>query len=412
VDRLIALVLLRWRLEVRSVLGTRSRLLALVVAVPGLLFMSVAAAFAGYSLLGLLERSRPGLVLPVVSLAAVLFGLSWTLSPLFSGVAATETHDFGRLMHYPVPLPALLASSLLANLLQPFVLALVPPVVALSLALAGPGPAAFAAALGLLATLALCLAVGQAAALVAHAVSRHRRWHDRLLFAGIALGVGVSLLPLLVLSLGPRFTRALLALLEADVFVLVPFSWGARAAVHAGRGEILLGAAWLLGSLLATLAVLGVSSALAQRLYRGELDLGESSRRAARRSRFPFPGPIGALLEKDLAVTWRDPRLKALMFTGLLGPMLILVALWQGTGAGAGVGVLLALASFAGIGVMGSNAFGLERQGLALLFSFPVDRRRSWWRRTWGRWRCACPHSSWWCWRRCSRSAPGWFPPC
>jgi hypothetical protein len=32
------------------------------------------------------------------------------------------------------------------------------------------------------------------------------------------------------------------------------------------------------------------------------------------------------------------------------------------------------LASFAGLGVLGANVFGSERQGVALLFGFPVDR--------------------------------------
>ena len=44
-DRLIALVLLRFRLDVRAVLGARSRIVALFVAVPALAFVSLAAAF-------------------------------------------------------------------------------------------------------------------------------------------------------------------------------------------------------------------------------------------------------------------------------------------------------------------------------------------------------------------------------
>jgi ABC-2 type transport system permease protein len=360
---------------VRSVVGARSRLVALLFAVPVLASISLVGAVGIYSIAVTLEQRHADLVLPALSAGAAIFGLSWALSPLYAGIAATETHDFGRLMHYPVPLVSLLASSLFANMLQPLVLAQLLPLAALALGLAGPGPAAFASALGLLSALALCLAVGQAAALAMHAVSRHRRWHDRLMFAGIGLGLAVSLLPLLLLSSGGRSARLfLLALLERDFFVLVPFSWGVRAAVHAARGELAPGAAWLAGSVLATVAVLGLSGALAQRLYRGELDLGESNRRASRGSRVHLPGAVGSLLEKDLLVTWRDPRLKALMFTGVLGPTLVLVALFQGVAGRVSVGLLLGLASFAGLGVLGSNAFGLERQGIALLFSFPVDR--------------------------------------
>ena len=74
-------------------------------------------------------------------------------------------------------------------------------------------------------------------------------------------------------------------LLERDVFGLVPFSWGARAAVHAGRGEILAYLVWAGASALALAAVVGVSVALAERLYRGELDVGEAGPRASSRAR-------------------------------------------------------------------------------------------------------------------------------
>ncbi|HXY39496.1 MAG TPA: hypothetical protein VEQ10_07495, partial [Vicinamibacteria bacterium] len=81
------------------------------------------------------------------------------------------------------------------------------------------------------------------------------------------------------------------------------------------------------------------------------------------------------LLEKDLLVTWRDPRLKVLVFSGLVGPALVLLAVWRGTSAQVPAGVLFSLASIAGLGVLGANLFGVERQALPLLFSFPVERQ-------------------------------------
>jgi hypothetical protein len=89
-----------------------------------------------------------------------------------------------------------------------------------------------------------------------------------------------------------------------------------------------------------------------------------------------MPGPLGALLEKDLRMTWRDPALKATLFMGLVGPLLFLVFLSQARArGGAGTGFLL-LATFVGISAFGSNAFGLERRGIALLLGFPVERWR------------------------------------
>jgi hypothetical protein len=125
---------------------------------------------------------------------------------------------------------------------------------------------------------------------------------------------------------------------------------------------------------LATGGVVSLSAGLARRLYRGELDLGEASVTRWRPAAMPLPGPLGALLEKDLRATWRDPRLKTLIFSGMIGPLVVLLVLWQGSSGRLPPGLLVFLASFMGLGVLGANVFALERQGLALLFGFPVPR--------------------------------------
>jgi ABC-2 type transport system permease protein len=375
VDRLRALVALRWRLEARGLSGSRGRMAAVLIAVPALGVFSLAAAFVAFSVVRVVERAQPELVLPALSAVATLFGLTWALSPLLAGVSATETHDLGRLLSYPVPLPTLVASSLLANLLQPIVLAQLPPLVALSLALGGAGARGLVALVGLVLGLALVLATGQTVGMALHAISRNRRWHDRALFAGIGLGVAFSLLPILLLSRGGSQARRLgLILLERDVFALAPFAWGARAAVHAGRGEALPFLGWAGATTLALTAAVGVSVALAQRLYRGELDVGEAAAGGAARARMRLPGVVGALVEKDLRVAWRDPRARALVFTGMIGPLVLLLVLWQGSAGPLRPSLLLAIASFSGLGALGANAFALERQGLGLLLGFPADR--------------------------------------
>lgn len=371
-DLLIALVGLRFRLEARAIAGSRGRKLGLVVALPALALFSAASALGAFALVRLVARADPGLLLPALSGVATLFGLSWVLSPLLAGIAATETHDLSRLMPYPVPLATLVASSLVANLLQPMVLAQLPPLLALALALGGPRwPLAF---VGLGLGLLLVIAAGQAVGIALHALSRNRRVHDRVLFAGIGVGVLLSLAPILVLSRGGSAARRLLMmLLERDVFVLSPFAWSARAAVHAGRGDALGFLAWSAASAVALLAAVGLSTAIAGRLYRGELDTGEAAVRGAR-ARIRLPGVVGALVEKDLRVSWRDPRLKAVTLSGVVGPLLLLFLLGQGSSSGIGPVQLLLVASIAGLGSVGSNALALERQGLGLLFGFPVDR--------------------------------------
>jgi ABC-2 type transport system permease protein len=375
VDRLIALVALRWRLAARLAFASRARLLGSLLAVPLLVLVSVTFASAAFFVVRLLESQKPEALVSVLSAAASVAGLLWALSPLLAGVSATETHDLGKLLHYPVPLGSLVASSLLANLLQPTVLVPLPALVATALALAGSGPGWPAALLGLLLTLALFVAVGQVIGLFLHALSRHRKWHDRMLFLGIGLGMALSFLPLLLMGRGASWSRGWLgAVLARDVFALVPFSWGARAAVYAGRGEPLAFLAWAGAAAMAVAAAAAVSIAIAQRLYRGELDLGEVKTTGHARARAPLPGLVGALVEKDLRVAWRDPRLKALLFSGVLAPLLLLVVFQHGLAPTARPGMILAFASFAGLGTLGANALALERQGLALLFSTPAPR--------------------------------------
>jgi ABC-2 type transport system permease protein len=256
------------------------------------------------------------------------------------------------------------------------VLALIPPLLLLGLALAGPSPVMLPALLGLALTLALVVASGQLVGVALHALSRNRHLHDRVLFAGLVLGLLLSFLPLVLMSgAGAAIGRVVRELLARDVFALSPYAWGVRAAVHAGRGEADAFLGWAGAAAMGVGAALALSTALLQRMYRGELNVGEApGKDGVLRSRVLLPGPVGALLEKDLRMVWRDPRQKAVVLTGLLALLVLLVVVWQGSAGHPRPGLLLVLASFAGLSTLGSNAFALERRGLALLLGFPVDR--------------------------------------
>jgi ABC-2 type transport system permease protein len=375
VDRLIALVGMRFKLDLRTVLGSRARVAGLVVAVPGLLLVSALQAFLAFTGIRFLEARAPELLLPALSAVATIAGVFWVLSPLLAGVAFAEAHDLTRLLHFPVPLPVLVLSSLAANLLQPTVLGQAPLALVLAISLARH-PARIPACL-LLVGLALLffLAAAQITGLLLHAVARNRRLHDRLLFVGLGIGFLISLLPLLLLTGGAGSLGFLFAwVVDHDVFVLSPFAWGVRAAAHAGRGEASEALSFAAATLASLLAAVALSAGLVGRIYRGELDLGTGSSRAGGASAsMRLPGALGALLEKDFRMIWRDPRLKAVLFTGLAGPLLLLL-FWKGTGGAIGSRVLLLMASFAGLSTLGSNSFALEGRGLGLLLSFPVER--------------------------------------
>lgn len=376
-DRLIALITLRWRMDLRAVLGARERLLGLALALPGLLLFSGAASVVTYFGVRVLEARQPELVLPVLSALGTLLGLLWALSPLLAGVAFSETHDLTRLVHFPIPFPALVVSSLIANLMQPMVLAELPVVLVLSVALARDLRLLPLCLVGVGLGFLFVLAAAQVAGLLLHGLSRNRRLQDRALFVGLGLGFLLSLAPLVFIAGGGRALRPLGRwITHTDIFSLSPFAWGLRAAVHAGRGEATAFFFFVGAGTAAVLGAVTLSAALVGRIYRGELSLGRAPVRATAPSRMLLPGRLGALVEKDLRVMWRDPRLKAVLFTGLVGPLVLLLFVWQGTTGGTPASLLLVLATFTGISTFGSNAFALERRGLILLMGFPVERWR------------------------------------
>jgi ABC-2 type transport system permease protein len=361
------------RLELRQLLGQRTQGLGLLLVLPFLLFGTAAVSALAFFGIRALARTDPGLLLPLLSAAATAVGLLWALSPLLSGLALAEAHDLSRLLFFPIPFPTLLASSLVANLLEPATLLKLPVVVAACVALGGPSVSRpLVLILGLLAFV-LTLAVAQTVGLVLHALHRNRRLHDRALFVGLALGFFLSLLPFLLLYGGRTFRGALRAVIALDVFVLSPWAWPVRGAVHASRGELLAALLWAAAGGTALALVVGLNAAIARRLYEGELELGRPAARAGGGRPFRLPGEVGALFEKDLRLYWRDPRLKAMLFTSVMSPVILLL-LWRGAAGAPPTGFLVFLAAFSGLSALGGNAFALERRGLLLLLSFPVDR--------------------------------------
>jgi ABC-2 type transport system permease protein len=379
VDRLIALVTNRWRMDLRRLLGTRERALGLVLYVPGILIFSGLGSLVVFGALRGLERAAPELVLPVVSAAATGIGLFWAASPLLAGVALSEAADVSRLMHFPIPLPVLALSSLVANLAQPAGLAQLPLLASAAAGLSGGRAVPFLAALlGVSSTFVLILAAAQVAGLLLHGLSRHRRLHDLLLFVGLGAGLLLSLAPLLLLTGGPGSMAALLrAFSGADFFAASPYAWGVRAAIHAGRGEVIPGLAYGVLAVAAILGTMAAAAALVQSIERGPLAPGGGGAlRSKRSSSLGLPGAIGALVEKDLRLAWRDPGLRAVLVMGLAGPLLVVFFLSRGgPSSGSGTPALL-LASFVGLSTFGANALGMERRGISLLLAFPVERWR------------------------------------
>jgi hypothetical protein len=298
------------------------------------------------------------------------------LAPLMTGVALSESHDVSRLLHFPLPLSTLVAASIAGNLLQPAVLAGFPILASLSAALSHQAALFPLVFLGALLSQVFLLAAAQVSGLVLHGLSRRRRFQDAAIFLVIALGFVMSVAPALFLSGGARFLGGFVSRLAASgVVLLSPFGWGLRAAVHAGRGDLLAFGGWAAAQAAAIFAAAALSAVLIHRIHRGELELGRAGREAgSARSVMAFAGPIGAQIEKDLRIAWRNPATKATLFLSGVTPLFWVFVFTRMSGD-LTPGTLLALATLVGASAVG-NDFGQEGRGLALLLGFPVQRWR------------------------------------
>ena len=329
-------------------------------------------------------RARPRACCCPVALARSPppIGLFWVLSPVLTG---------RRPRRDPRPLAApassrsrlrrLVASSLLANLAQPLVLAKMPVVVGLALGLAGPP-----------ATLPFTLA-GRGAQLRLHpgggaavvGLLLHGPGAQPALPGPRAVPRPRARLRAQPRAPGPaaRRGRARCAVLERllldhDLFALSPFAWGVRAAVHAGRGEL---APSSLYAAAAARRDRGGARPL-RRHHRAHLSRragprpSRRPRRAAAARACASPGALGALVEKDLRVAWRDPALKATPVHGPAGPAPVPVLHDAGRGRPRAHRRARPRDRSSGSPSFGTNAFGLERRGIGLLMSFPFARWR------------------------------------
>ena len=84
-DRLTAIVLLRFKLEVRAMLQARERRVGLVLAVPVLLMIAGVGAMVAFAGVRSLVRADAAVVAPLLSAVATALGLFWILSPLLTG---------------------------------------------------------------------------------------------------------------------------------------------------------------------------------------------------------------------------------------------------------------------------------------------------------------------------------------
>jgi hypothetical protein len=373
-----------------------TRLLAAAIVavslIPGAIILAVLAFAGGRGLALANERALPLMIGARAVLALVTIVVA--ISPLlrFGGAASSTT----RLALLPVPRMLLFAGELVAQLTDPWILVLVPALVALpSGLLAGGAPAAagWAAAAGCL-VLATLAALGSAASLLGALLFRHRRLGE---MASVGLLIGITVLtyvPMLT-GRGALFSRSnetseqRVAIGRVFAFdpkihpwlAAAPWELYARAVERAvaPRGTTPLAPA--VGLALSVLVFGGCARLALSRLLDAPGDRRVRAKRGqAHTRRIPGLSPAASAIARTFFhLVTRSVRGRIVLFTAPL-PALLLAFIWRGTPMGfvdtaytgvlvlavSGILALMSLSAFL------TDQFAVDRAGLTLTFLAPI----------------------------------------
>jgi hypothetical protein len=360
VSRLLLLVSLSLRTRLRGIVSAGASSIFLVIG--GLFYAAVTCAMGAgaYFALSQSHGMRVDRVADLASLSVTLFGVFFLTRPLIlTNLAGASLQN---LLHLPIRRGELLAYSLVTGVVTPLLLESPVSIGAALGAASRPALVLLTLPLTILAHLTL-LSGAHAMSLFAVLIAR-RTWISDL---ARILAFSVFLLPSLVNTRGAgEFLRPLVGpLIEVS-----PLGWAARAAVHAGAGDLKTSLVLAALALLLLAAIAFASLTLLNRILAGE---GED--RVAKRNRPPrparvlLPGTLGALIETQLRTQLRTPAARMALFFPTFMMGFFAFTLSQQRGA-----MTSPLAMVVFLSLVGGNAFLLIGRGVALILGTPVPR--------------------------------------
>jgi hypothetical protein len=375
-DRLRPLVFLKLRLALRQARGPWGIVgLILMLLFFVLPFGLGLAAFVGVGL-ETLEPARAGDLRCLVLTGVWVF---WIVFPLV-GFSLNQSYDLTRLFVYPLHRRTIFLANLLACFLDPTLLLVLPAFVVL-VALSCPSVTwAPVAALALILFLAQTLALSQAVLWGLLNILRSRRTRDWALLMAPLLGLAVYLGPQLFIrgAMGTNVFATLVSWQPSRYLWPTPPGLAAGALEAAQAGRPLEVALCLLGSAAYLALTVLAGGWILGRLYTGEIGLyGREAGTEGRGSRLQrlATTPLAALALKEARYYWRDPRHKA-MFLAPLFPLAVVLAgaftssVWTPPAAL----LFVTFVCFTGFASNFQNIFGVDREGLRLLFVTPCSR--------------------------------------
>lgn len=358
--RLLLLIGLSWRIRMRGIVSAGASSIFLVLGSAFYLAVTCAMGMGAYFALSQTHGVKAERIADLASLVVTLFGVFFLTRPLIlSNLAGASLQN---LLHLPIRRGELLAYSLLTGVVTPLLL---------------ESPVLIGAALGaasrpalILLTLPLALLAHLTLLLGAHAMSlfavliAKRTWVSDL---ARLLAFSIFFLPSLISYRAPReFLRPLVGPLAQ----FSPLGWAARAAVHAGAGDLGQSAWFAIPALLFMASIAFVSMILLNRILAGE---GEDrvAKKAVkpRRARVLLPGALGALIETQLRTQLRTPAARMALFfpTLMMGFFAFTLSQQRGT-------MVSPFAIVVFLSLVGGNAFLMVGRGVALIFGTPVAR--------------------------------------
>ncbi len=303
----------------------------------------------------------------------------WLTFPIV-GFSLNQSYDLTRLFIYPLHKRTIFVANLLACFVDPTLLLLLPLLGVLAVRSATSPLAAALAALALLLFLAQTLALSQAILWGLLNVLRSRRMRDWALLVAPLLALTVYLGPQLLVhgAMGPHLFERLVAWHPARYLGPSPVGMAAGTLRAAEAGQYLTATLYLLGAAAYLFLTVLLGGFVLSRLYLGEIGAYPRERRQATRGsrlqRLPTT-PLASLALKEARYYWRDPRHKSMFIAPLFPLAVVLVGalashIWTPTSALAFTG-FVCLTGFASLF---QNIFGVDREGLRLLFVTPCSR--------------------------------------
>ena len=313
--------------------------------------------------------------------------LFWLVFPIV-GFSLNQSYDLTKLFIFPVSRTTIFSANVLGCFTDPTMVILLPAFLAVAY------HHTTSAAAGVLVVLALALFVVQTVALsqaflwALVNMLRSRRMRDWAMLLGPLIAVAIYMMPQVMMRRmqGPQFFDSFLSWQPSRYVFFLPPGMAAGAIGAAERGSWLAAVGYLAG----LAGYVGASIALGVwvlgKLHAGELGTGlTKKKRAGDASKEPLlqrlaTTPLTAMAAKELRYFWREPRHK-LLFLAPVFPLIFIIA---GTLTGPGIrhpfsDPIAAVAFTASMCLMNfsqlfQNVFGIDREGLRLLFTSPCNR--------------------------------------